>query len=183
MVRSRGASAGTVGCGAVSPRPSALSPQLLALGQEPLPSFIRHERSREHRDRGLAVSVYRDRDDVEAAGAGVWAPPSEVVGGHQDDLPALAGRDGFDGDAVSSGSARFHLDEDQRRAVARDDVDFASPGAVAAINNCVPPAQQFVAGEIFPDFPSAQCCDVAMRGCLSKPRAAARSPGRSLDRC
>ncbi len=82
----------------------------------------------------------------------MWAPPSEVVGGHQDDLPALAGRDGFDGDAVSSGSARFHLDEDQRRAVARDDVDFASPGTVAAINNCVPAAQQFVAGEIFPGF-------------------------------
>ena len=74
------------------------------------------------------------------------------------------------------GAAGLHLDEDERRAVAGDDVDFASSRAVAAINNCVPAAKQFVAGEIFPGFSQravlrgrhapwlSKCCAATRRG-------------------
>jgi hypothetical protein len=48
--------------------------------------------------------------------------------------------------------ARLHLDEDGRRPVARDDVDFAMPGAVAAGKNGVPAAAELGAREIFAHY-------------------------------
>ena len=55
--------------------------------------------------------------------------------------------------AVFLARPRLHLDEYQRPAGARDDVDFAVPRTISSFKNCVPPAGQFITGEIFPNFP------------------------------
>ena len=51
--------------------------------------------------------------------------------------------------------ARLHLDEHQRRSVARDDVQFATTATVPPRNNCVPAAFELAAREIFAGFPQS----------------------------
>src|SRR2546422_320815 len=48
--------------------------------------------------------------------------------------------------------ARFHFDEHQRRAVARDDVNFSTSSPVAPGKYCVPSARELRAREIFAGF-------------------------------
>ena len=55
--------------------------------------------------------------------------------------------------AVFGSLARFDFDEDDGRAVARDDVDFSTASPVSARNYRVPAPFQFSTSEIFPSFP------------------------------
>jgi len=70
-----------------------------------------------------------------------------------DDPPLLLPGDRFGRIAERASPARLHFHEHQRRAVARDDVDFATPATVPPRNNCVPPAFELVTREIFAGFP------------------------------
>src|SRR5688572_12709365 len=54
---------------------------------------------------------------------------------------------------------RFHLDEHQRLASLRDDVNFSVPTPVATLENCVPAALQLGTRELFPDFPQRLTAD------------------------
>jgi hypothetical protein len=47
---------------------------------------------------------------------------------------------------------RLHFNEHNRWTICCDDVDFAASPAVAARNDCVPPASKFIAREVFSDF-------------------------------
>jgi hypothetical protein len=61
----------------------------------------------------------------------------QVVGGHAAQLRALARVDGGDRGAVAAAAARFHLDEDDDVAVARDRVDLAAGQADVARDDAV----------------------------------------------
>ena len=110
------------------------------------------ERRTDHPDDGRRVRAYGNRDDVESARGDAGTPPGEVIGGHQRELAALDRGHGLLGRPMARRPARLHLDEHQDRAVEGDDVDFAEPGAVAPLENCVPPALEGRAGEIFAGF-------------------------------
>ena len=63
-------------------------------------------------------------------------------------------------DAGAVAGTRLHLDEHygsldgspDGSLDARDDVDFAVPGAIPALKNCVPAASQFIACQVFAQF-------------------------------
>jgi hypothetical protein len=58
----------------------------------------------------------------------------------------------FGGVAKRAAVARFHFDEDQRTAVARDDVNFSMPPAPAPGNYFIPAAFELRDGEILARF-------------------------------
>src|SRR5262245_63883308 len=93
-----------------------------------------------------------DRDDVEAARTVREAVAHDVVDGELRDPVLLQPRDRFGRLAELVTVARLDLDEHDRLAIARDDVNFSTPPAVAPGKYCVPPAGQFAAREIFAGF-------------------------------
>src|SRR5581483_10484271 len=106
-------------------------------------------------DRGLA-GVDANRDDVEAARDAGEAMPHHIVDGGLGDAPLLERRHRVVAVAEFVAVARLHLDEDDRRAVARDDVQFSPAATVAAGKNCVPAAFELGDGEIFAQFSKAR---------------------------
>src|SRR5262249_48618205 len=68
------------------------------------------------------------------------------------DPVALQPRDRIGGLAELVTVARLDLDEDDRPAVARDDVNFSTTRAVAPGKYCVPATRQLLAREIFAGF-------------------------------
>ena len=71
-----------------------------------------------------------DQDAIEAA-VGIAVSRQPVAGG-EDDAPALARRDAGRGAAEVAAAALAHLDEDERAAMARDQVDLAATHAEIA---------------------------------------------------
>jgi hypothetical protein len=63
--------------------------------------------------------------------------------------------------------ARLDLDEDDGRAVAGDDVQFATPQPVAAGNNCVPATFELATREILADF-TERLPGTRHRGCCEQ---------------
>src|SRR6185503_14181540 len=90
--------------------------------------------------------------DVEAARAPGEAIAREIVEGQQRHATTLEAGDGVDRPAELPPHARLDLDEHDGRAVARDDVQFATPQAIAAGNNCVPATFELATREILADF-------------------------------
>jgi hypothetical protein len=78
--------------------------------------------------------------------------PRHVIEGELRDSPAFERRDRFCRVPERAAVARLDLDEHQRRAVARDDVQFATTPAVAPRNYCVPASLELLAREIFARF-------------------------------
>ena len=97
-----------------------------------------------------------DRHDVEAAGAVGEPVPRHVVERELRHPPALERRHRLGRLAERPALPRLHLDEHQRLAVARDDVQFATAAAVAPGKNCVPAPLELRAGEIFAGFPESR---------------------------
>lgn len=79
-------------------------------------------------------------------------PTREEIDGDLPHAAALERRHRFAGLAVLGSLARFDFNEDDGRAVARDDVDFSTAAPVAARNYRVPAPFQFSTSEIFPKF-------------------------------
>ena len=73
--------------------------------------------------------------------------------GEVDDAAALELGDRFYSVAKFPAIPRFDLDEHNRRAVARDDVEFAAAGTIAAGKNCVPAPFELATREILAQFP------------------------------
>ena len=85
-------------------------------------------------------------------------------------LPLLARRHRLGRGPELRGRPRLDLDEHDRLAVARHDVDFAMPRAVAARKNCVPAALELGDGAIFAGFSELlalrrSCCRQQRQGC------------------
>ena len=93
-----------------------------------------------------------DGHDVEAARAPGEATAREIVEGEQGHATTLEAGDGVDRPAELPPHARLDLDENDGGAVARDDVQFATPQAIAAGNNCVPATFELATREILADF-------------------------------
>src|SRR5471032_3404226 len=93
-----------------------------------------------------------DRHDVEAARAIREVMSGHVVERDLRDPPALERGDGFSRLAEPPAVARLDLDEHQRGAVTRDDVNFSTTPAVAPGNNGVPARLELRAREIFTGF-------------------------------
>ena len=76
----------------------------------------------------------------------------QVAAGHVDEPTLLREVDGRTRTAETGVATGLDLDEHQRVAFARDDVDFAPPGAVPARKNWVPATTKLAAGQVFPVF-------------------------------
>ena len=79
--------------------------------------------------------------------------PHHIFRRQTDDSPLFPPGDRFGGIAEFAAVARLHFDEHQRRSVAGDDVQFAATAPVPPRSNCVPPAFELAAREIFAGFP------------------------------
>jgi len=90
-----------------------------------------------------------DRDDVEPAWTFRQTVTNEILLRGANDAPLLERGDRFYSGAERATIPRLHFDEHNRRPVPRDDVQFAAACAVAPGKNCVPPAFELAAGEIF----------------------------------
>ena len=77
----------------------------------------------------------------------------EVVDRHLRHSPLLPAGDRLSAAAEFFARPGFDLHEDDRLTIPGDDINFATPSAVAAFKNYVPAALQFRAGEIFTRFP------------------------------
>jgi hypothetical protein len=75
-----------------------------------------------------------------------------VLGRELHDPPLLERGDRFSRPAERVTVARLHFDEHQRRAVARDDVDFSTAPAVPPGKYCVPAPFELATREIFASF-------------------------------
>ena len=78
--------------------------------------------------------------------------PHDVVRRQTDDSLLLVPGDRFGSGAERTAVSRLHFHEHQRRAVARDDVQFATAAAVTPGENCVPAALELPARVGFPRF-------------------------------
>src|SRR6185295_18651481 len=97
--------------------------------------------------------VEMDRHDVEAAGTAREVMSHHVVEREPCHPPALERSDRFGRVSERTTLPRLHLDEHQRGAIPRDDVQFATAPPVAPRNYCVPAPLQLAAREIFACFP------------------------------
>src|SRR5262245_5319759 len=102
---------------------------------------------------GRRAGAGENAHHVEAARLCEETMPRQVVGGEIPQTALLDPRDRLRAGAVLQRVPRLHLDEHNRRSVARDDVDFAASAAVPAGKNYVPAAPQLLAGEFFAEFP------------------------------
>ena len=96
-----------------------------------------------------AGTVDLNRHHVESARAVRETMPGDVVERHLRDAPPFAGGHGVHPFAEFTAIPRLHLDEDQRLAVAGDDVEFATAAAVAPGKYDVPSTLQLRARKIF----------------------------------
>src|SRR5262249_40696328 len=90
-----------------------------------------------HIDHGT-IPVELNRHDVEPAGTISEAVTRQVVSRERHHPAPLERRNRFGCCTELEPAARLDFDEDRRLAVARDDVEFATPPAIPAGNNCVP---------------------------------------------
>src|SRR5260370_35475221 len=88
-------------------------------------------------DRAAPVEAYRHH--IEPARAIVKAIACDVVERELRDPPLLESGDRFGSLTERPPAAGLHLDEHERPAVSRDDVQFAAPLAVAAGQHCGAP--------------------------------------------
>ena len=100
-----------------------------------------------------------DRDHVEATRTIDQLVPRHVVERHPREAALLRPADGFRRAPIFFTDTSLHFDEDRRLAVARDDVDFAMPRAVAAGKNCVPPPLERGDGNIFSCFSKTEALE------------------------
>src|SRR5262245_52825859 len=113
-----------------------------------------------------------DRDHIEATGTIDQLVARHVVERHPREATLLRPADGFRGGPISFADPSLHFDEDRRLAVARDDVDFAMPRAVAAGKNCVPSPLERGDGNILSCFSKTEALEC--HSWLSEPRIAPR---------
>src|SRR5581483_1594427 len=102
-------------------------------------------------DRRLA-GVDAHGDDVEAARHAGQAMPHHIVDCDLRHSALLEPRHGLGREAEGVAVAGLDLDEHDRHAVARDEVQFSPTAAVAAGKNCVPAALELADREIFAHF-------------------------------
>src|SRR6266850_171390 len=99
-----------------------------------------------------STRVEMNRDDVEPAGAAGQMMSRHVIHRQLRDPVLLEPCDRLGCLAKGAAITRLDLDEDQRRAVARDDIQFTTAAAIAPGKDCVPAALQLPAREIFAGF-------------------------------
>lgn len=78
--------------------------------------------------------IEQDAHGIEAHVLGIELSFREVLFGEGTDRRSLAWSDGFEGVPVSGAGSELDLDEDERRAVAKDQVDLAPARAVIALD-------------------------------------------------
>src|SRR5918911_968683 len=97
-------------------------------------------------------AVELNRHHVEPAGTLGDVLAHDVVGGQPRHAQLLQPRDRLGRVAEPVAVARLHFHEYQRRAVARDDVDFSTAPAVPPGKYCVPAPFELATREIFASF-------------------------------
>ena len=93
-----------------------------------------------------------DRHDIEATGTIGHPLPREKVRGSRNDAPALRPCDGIGTRTIRGAVSCLHFDEDDRRPLLGDDVNFATAAPISSGKNRAPAAFQFATGQVFADF-------------------------------
>ncbi len=94
------------------------------------------------------LPVQQDAYHVEAEGIEIECLVGQVLFCHKADCPLFAWRYRFEGGSVGGAAAEFYLDDDEGVYVAEDQVEFTTAGAVVALHDLVPFADEVAAGDL-----------------------------------